>query len=268
MALTFARRLAANGHRDPVRLLRLRNVPILDMLRLEEALFRADASSWLITNEWSSDGGICTLSGKASQPADAIAVVLGISGKPEEMVHLDRAAGVPLIKRFTGGGTVIVDTNTLFVSFISAADTLAHVSPYPEPILQWTSEVYDEALRQCGETGFATKANDYCIEDLKFGGNAQSISGQRWLHHTSLLWDYEPERMALLQMPARRPAYRADRPHSDFVRGLAASAVSDRSQLLDAIVDATARRLDVHQVGVESAKAALIKPHRKVTTLL
>ena len=28
-------------------LLRLRNVPILDALRLEEALFRADARSWL-----------------------------------------------------------------------------------------------------------------------------------------------------------------------------------------------------------------------------
>ena len=54
---------------------------------------------------------------------------------------------------------------------------------------------------------FAVRANDYCIDDLKFGGNAQSISGKRWLHHTSLLWDYEPARMALLQHPARQPEY-------------------------------------------------------------
>ena len=33
--------------------LRLRNTPILRMLRLEEALFRADkAHSWFLTNEW------------------------------------------------------------------------------------------------------------------------------------------------------------------------------------------------------------------------
>lgn len=42
----------------------------------------------------------------------------------------------------------------------------------------------------------------------KFGGNAQAITGRRWLHHTSLLWDYEPDRMALLAQPAKQPQYR------------------------------------------------------------
>ena len=34
--------------------LQLRNVPILRMLQLEEALFRTDRRSWFITNEWDS----------------------------------------------------------------------------------------------------------------------------------------------------------------------------------------------------------------------
>jgi lipoate-protein ligase A len=44
--------------------------------------------------------------------------------------------------------------------------------------------------------------------ERKFGGNAQAITGRRWLHHTSFLWDYTPGRMAALAQPAKQPAYR------------------------------------------------------------
>ena len=50
---------------------------------------------------------------------------------------------------------------------------------------------------------------DYCFGDVKFGGNAQAITKQRFLHHTSLLWDYKKERMKLLKHPAKIPDYRA-----------------------------------------------------------
>jgi hypothetical protein len=47
-------------------------------------------------------------------------IVLGIGGKAEKLVHLDRVgrAGVPLLRRFSGGGTVVVDEDSLFVTFI------------------------------------------------------------------------------------------------------------------------------------------------------
>ena len=50
---------------------------------------------------------------------------------------------------------------------------------------------------------------DYCFGDVKFGGNAQAITKQRFLHHTSLLWDYQSKRMRLLKHPAKIPDYRA-----------------------------------------------------------
>ena len=95
--------------RAPAALLRLRNVPILDALRVEEALFRNDKRTWFIVNEWDAEGGISSLSGSHVPESAANSVVLGISGKAHEMVHLDqiRDAKVPLIRRFTGGGTVI-----------------------------------------------------------------------------------------------------------------------------------------------------------------
>jgi lipoate-protein ligase A len=47
-------------------------------------------------------------------------VVVGIGGKVPELVDVGRAAGrgVPVLRRFTGGGTVVVDQSTLFASII------------------------------------------------------------------------------------------------------------------------------------------------------
>ena len=49
---------------------------------------------------------------------------------------------------------------------------------------------------------------DYTYGEQKFGGNAQAITKQRWLHHTSFLWDFDDSNMALLQHPSRVPKYR------------------------------------------------------------
>ena len=50
---------------------------------------------------------------------------------------------------------------------------------------------------------------DYAFGETKFGGNAQAITKQRWLHHTSFLWDFQDSRMDLLKHPTRAPDYRA-----------------------------------------------------------
>lgn len=59
--------------------------------------------------------------------------------------------------------------------------------------------------------------SDYVFGDRKFGGNAQSITRNRWIHHTSFLWDYSDSNMAYLKLPSRVPQYRLERDHTDFV---------------------------------------------------
>ncbi len=54
-------------------------------------------------------------------------------------------------------------------------------------------------------------AADYVFGERKFGGNAQAITKDRWLHHTSFLWDFRDDRMRLLKQPGRAPEYRAVR---------------------------------------------------------
>ncbi|CAM9547234.1 unnamed protein product, partial [Heterosigma akashiwo] len=145
-----------------------------------EKLLRGTDSNWCIVNLGAPDP----------------AIVLGISGKPEKMCNLDlvNRDKIPMIKRFTGGGTVIVDEDTIFISLIMNKASFPQIEPFPRTIMDWTGEVYspvfEKYLSPFSES-FAVRENDYVLGDKKFGGNAQSIIKDRWLHHTSFLWDFK-----------------------------------------------------------------------------
>jgi len=58
---------------------------------------------------------------------------------------------ISVIRRFSGGGTVIVDQGTVFVSFICNKDAVPGLQPYPQPIMAWSSLLYDEVFRGAGD---------------------------------------------------------------------------------------------------------------------
>lgn len=184
-----------------INLIELRNVPIFEQLQLEEALLRTDSRNFCIINQGTPK-----------------AIVMGISGQPESLLHLPlvRKDNIPVIRRFSGGGTVIVDEETLLITFIFSKNGM-DVPPFPEPILRWSADLYADAWKI---PGFALLENDYIIHNKKCGGNAQYIQKDRWLHHTSFLWSYKAENMAYLQLPSKRPKYRQDRPHQEFLCSL------------------------------------------------
>lgn len=87
----------------PLNLIEWHERPIFQQLQLEEALLRTDGGNWCLINQ-------------GTTPA----IVMGISGKPEKWIHpaFFERKPFPLIRRFSGGGTVVVDKHTLFVTFI------------------------------------------------------------------------------------------------------------------------------------------------------
>lgn len=176
-------------------LLHLRDTSIHDQLRLEEQLLRQDGRNFCLLNVGSSP-----------------TIVMGISGKAETLVHLDQLPdSISILRRFSGGGTVIVDENTVFITFICNKADHAFQA-YPEPILRWAESVLAPAT-----PGLKLRENDFVIGEKKCGGNALYIKKDRWLIHTSFLWDYDPSRMSLLKHPSKTPAYRAGRSHEEFI---------------------------------------------------
>ncbi len=229
-------------------LIHTKQLPILEQLHLEESLLREDARNWCLINE-------------GSPPA----IVMGISGKKERLVDADKLAKapIPLIKRFSGGGTVIVDEDTLFITFLFQKE--AHPFPaYPEPILRWSAEIYRPAFNL---EHFQLRENDYVLGNHKCGGNAQYIKKDRWLHHTSFLWDFKQERMDYLLHPPKAPSYREGRSHGDFLCRLS-DHLPNKNHFLSRLKDELSTRYRLEEFSLDSIPPLLPGSSRRTTLLL
>lgn len=229
-------------------ILHLKNFPIFKQLQLEEALLRLDDRNYCIINE-------------GSPPA----IVMGISGKSEELIDHNKLSQhpIPVIRRFSGGGTVVVDEDTLFVSFL-CQNNLHDFSPYPEPILRWSAELYKQAL-QLPE--FNLRENDYVIGPKKVGGNAQYLRKDRWLHHTTFLWDYQEHLMDLLLHPKKTPTYRDGRSHEEFITCLH-KYLPSKKHFIDTLKKTLEKNYPVEEISIGEVSSLLEEPHRKSTELL
>ncbi len=221
-------------------LIRANALPILDQLHLEEALTREG------------DGLYCLINWGAPP-----AIVLGISGKIEE-VNLDEAERlqIPLIRRFSGGGTVVIDEETLLTSLIGPKEALGFPC-FPEPLMRWSADLYGEALRL---PGFSLRHNDYTLGERKCAGNAQYLTKSRFIHHTSFLFDLNPKHMHCLHMPSRTPPYRAGRSHLDFLSTLKDHFPSKES-IASQLRSTLAKRYTLVELPFNEV-AALVKPTR------
>ncbi len=225
-----------------IHLLRLYNWPIYKQLQLEEALLRTDDRNWCLINTGSPE-----------------AIVMGISGKKEDLIE-ERTLPMPVIRRFSGGGCVLIDEETLFITLIYNRHSVS-VAPFPQHIMQWSGEFYQPLFP---DKKFSVRENDYVLDDRKFGGNAQYILKNRWLHHSSLLWDFCPEKMSVLKLPSKRPEYRNNRDHGDFLCTLKPH-FSSKEDFLNQFQNSLSRKFNVMPIREEEALDTLNNPHRKGT---
>lgn len=231
-----------------VYVLALEGMPIFEQLQLEEALLRAGKHNYCLLNH-------------KSTPA----IVMGISGKPDELVDPTHYAKqpIPLIRRFSGGGCVLVGHETLFLTFIfNRADV--DIGTCPKRLLEWTEHILKPAF---GDIAFHVRENDYVIGDKKFGGNAQYFTKDRWLHHTSLLWDYSSDAMKVLKMPPKMPEYRLKREHDHFLCRLN-QHFDSKQCFFDGVVSSLAKQYNLIHIQAEEAKRLQQLPHRKATELV
>lgn len=229
-------------------LLHLQGVPILRQLQIEEALLRLDNRNWCIINSHSTP-----------------AIVMGISNCKEKLLNmaLVKKDNVLIIKRFSGGGTVYIDEETLFVTFLLNFSDF-NLSPFPKALLHWSEAIYRPIF---SPHPFALRENDYVIGDKKMGGNAEYVRKERGLLHTSFLWNFSLDKMNYLSLPEKRPHYRQDRSHSDFLTPLT-SYFSTKESFKESVLSHGQTLFSWKPIDLAEIDSLLSLPHRKNTEIV
>ncbi|MFO0901436.1 MAG: lipoate--protein ligase family protein [Pirellulales bacterium] len=163
-------------------------------------------------------------------------VVLGRSCRFRDESQWERcqAAGVPVLRRASGGGTVLLGPGCLVYTVLV---------PYSDrPELQLIERAHQfvlgrllDALQPHLPALTLQGTSDLTLEGRKFSGNSLRCKRDHLLYHGTLLYDFPLAKVGeLLGAPARQPDYRQNRSHVDFVRNLPLDAVTLRSSLIAA----------------------------------
>ncbi|HEX5272632.1 MAG TPA: lipoate--protein ligase family protein, partial [Gemmataceae bacterium] len=122
-----------------------------------------------------------------------------------------RADGVPVLRRASGGGTVLLGPGCLCYSLVLAYErgpAVCEITPSYVYILGRVRASLAGLLPAVEQAG----TSDLTDGGLKFSGNAQQRKRDHLLHHGTLLYDFDLSRMGRhLRMPARQPDYRGRR---------------------------------------------------------
>jgi lipoate-protein ligase A len=153
-----------------------------------------------------------------------IAVVLGRSGKVAEEVneYACRTANVPVLRRTSGGGTVVIGPGCLQYSLLlsyAARPQLRMLDEAHRFVLSTVAEALNELLD--GDVVEACGTSDLAIARRKISGNSLRCKREYLLYHGTLLYEFDLRLAELfLLSPPRQPKYRRGREHTAFMRNL------------------------------------------------
>lgn len=171
-----------------------------------------------------------------------MAVILGRSCRYAIETRVDqcRELGIPILRRASGGGTVVIGPGCLMYTVLLPYShhprlqmiEVAHeyvlgqtrvalqqaVSSRPSPSLSPSTQPALESSRmEIAQRG----TSDLTLGDYKFSGNSLRCKRSHLLYHGTLLYQFPLAVVGeLLAPPPREPEYRGGRTHGDFVRNL------------------------------------------------
>lgn len=174
------------------------------------------------------------------------AVVLGVSRSVSLEVHEQECArrGVAIVRRASGGGTVVVGPGTVQYAFVFPHEA-GREPPSLGEVRQRCNTAVVRALAEAGVTEpvGTDRSGDLHIDDRKVGGLALRRQRDATLLHGTLLVQPDLEMIAaVLRHPLREPEWRRGRPHAEFLRALGAI---DREAFARALEQARAESMNV-----------------------
>ncbi len=157
----------------------------------------------------------------------SVFVVLGYSNPASTEVYPEacRAASVPILRRYSGGGTVVQGPGCLDYALILRTGSSGPLSS----ITGTNIHVMDRlrrALHLVAGGGVEIRGHtDLAINSLKFSGNSQRRKERFLLFHGVVLLNFDLQLISrFLTHPSREPSYRKGRPHERFLCNLGISA--------------------------------------------
>jgi lipoate---protein ligase len=166
-------------------------------------------------------------------------VVAGFSNEVAREVNLAacREAGLQVLRRCSGGGTVLQGPGCLNYSLllkINGHPALATIPGANRHIMERQKTALTGLLHRPVEVQGCT---DLTVGGLKFSGNAQRRKRHALLFHGTFLLRFDLKLMdCFLNLPSRQPDYRQGRAHNCFLMNLEVDANAIKNTLREAWV--------------------------------
>ncbi len=126
------------------------------------------------------------------------AVIVGTNQNAIEEVNLSytESAGVKVVRRLTGGGTVYHDKGNLCYTIIAPYNADEdNYKKFTAPVIEY--------LKSLGVNASFSGRNDIVIEDKKISGNAQTVFKDRIMHHGTILFNADTEELSKCLNPSK-----------------------------------------------------------------
>lgn len=150
-------------------------------------------------------------------------VVLGYANRIAEEVNVEacRTRAIPILRRCSGGGTVVQGPGCLNYSVILRIDSAPELASITGANRHVMTRIQSGVGRLLDAPVAVQGHTDLAVRDLKFSGNAQRRRRDWLLFHGTILLDFDLSQIEqLLREPPRQPDYRRGRAHAEFVTNL------------------------------------------------
>jgi lipoate-protein ligase A len=151
-------------------------------------------------------------------------VVVGYANKVATEVNVAacEARGIPVLRRCSGGGTVVQGPGCLnytLVLRITADSPLHNIGSANRFIMERNRAAIESLFRTFNLS--IRGHTDLAIGERKFSGNSQRRRKHFLLFHGTFLLNFDLALVSeLLPMPSKQPDYREHRPHTEFLTNL------------------------------------------------
>ena len=160
-------------------------------------------------------------------------VVLGKNCHIDDDVRVENCVAdrVPILRRVSGGGTVLLGPGCLNFSLILRLGRDRRLAGVVESF-EFILDRMAAALRPIAPTACCAGTSDLMIGDRKFSGNCQRRQRTHLLHHGTILNEFDMVKVErFLREPRRQPDHRRQRDHASFLTNLH----TDRPRLVNSL---------------------------------